>query len=128
MCSLETFIPFILFVKHDDTAGSYQQGTHNDFCVYRFFQEHERQADGDNHTKFVDGGNTGYIAQLQGSEIKNPASITTMLGLSIFVDVRLRETIVIIGDCSTVSLITIFLCLGYIHFCRMSLEKAEGQD
>jgi len=39
-----------------------------------------------------------------------------VLGLAIFVDVRLRETVVIIGDCSAVSLITIFLGLGYIHF------------
>ena len=39
-----------------------------------------------------------------------------MLSLAIFVDVRLRETVVIICDCRTISLITIFLCLGYIHF------------
>ena len=30
--------------------------------------------------------------------------------------IRLRETIVIICDCCTISLIAIFLCLGYIHF------------
>ena len=61
-----------LFIKHNDTASSYQQCTHNDFSVYRFFQEHERQADGDYHTEFVNGCNTGYITQLQGSEIKEP--------------------------------------------------------
>ena len=44
------------------------------------------------------------------------AKNTTMLSLAIFVDVRLRETIVIICDCCTISLIAIFLCLGYIHF------------
>ena len=36
--------------------------------------------------------------------------------LAIFVDVRLRETVVIVCDCRTISLIMIFLCLGYIHF------------
>ena len=36
--------------------------------------------------------------------------------LAIFVDVRLRETVVIVCDCRTISLITIFLSLGYIHF------------
>ena len=44
------------------------------------------------------------------------AKDTTMLSLAIFVDVRLRETVVIVCDCRTISLITIFLCLGYIHF------------
>ena len=38
-----------------------------------------------------------------------------MLSLAIFVDVRLCETVVIIADGRTVSLIAIFLCLGYIH-------------
>ena len=44
------------------------------------------------------------------------AKDTTMLSLAIFVDVRLRETVVIVCDCRTISLIAIFLCLGYIHF------------
>ena len=44
------------------------------------------------------------------------AKDTTMFSLAIFVDVRLRETVVIVCDCRTISLITIFLCLGYIHF------------
>jgi len=37
----------MLFVKHNDTASSYQQSPYDDFGIYRFFQEHERQADGD---------------------------------------------------------------------------------
>ena len=44
------------------------------------------------------------------------AKDTTMFSLAIFVDVRLRETVVIVCDCRTISLIAIFLCLGYIHF------------
>ena len=40
------------------------------------------------------------------------AKDTTMFSLAIFVDVRLRETVVIVCDCRTISLITIFLCLG----------------
>ena len=44
------------------------------------------------------------------------AKDTTMLSLAIFVDVRLRETVVIVCNCCTISLIAIFLCLGYIHF------------
>ena len=40
---------------------------------------------------------------------------TTMLSLAIFFDVRLRETVVVICDCCTISRVAIFLCLGYIH-------------
>ena len=43
------------------------------------------------------------------------AKNTTMPGLAILVDVRLRETIVIVLECRAVSLIAIFLCCGYIH-------------
>ena len=40
---------------------------------------------------------------------------TAVPGLPILVDVRLRETVVIIADCRAVSLFTVFPCLGYIH-------------
>ena len=69
---ISIFISILLFVKHNDTASSYQQSTHDDFGVYRFFQEHERQADGDYHTELVDGRDTRHVTQLQGSEIKEP--------------------------------------------------------
>ena len=43
------------------------------------------------------------------------AKDTAVLGLAILVDVRLRETVVVVADCRTVPLVAIFLCLGYIH-------------
>lgn len=67
----------------------------------------------------------GYVILVKTGKFSK-AKGTTMLSLAIFVDVRLRETVVIICDCRTISLITIFIHFGGKGTHNFSTDKTGG--